>query len=54
MIPDARVLIFDSGHFLPLNIPEALSDQLQDFFATDLEAAPVLSGMPLQTQNNEK
>jgi pimeloyl-ACP methyl ester carboxylesterase len=54
MIPDARLLIFDSGHFLPLNIPEALSDQLRSFFGSDLEAAPVLSGMPLQTQNNEK
>jgi pimeloyl-ACP methyl ester carboxylesterase len=54
MIPDARLLIFDSGHFLPLNIPEVLSDQLRSFFGSDLEAAPVLSGMPLQTQNNEK
>lgn len=54
MIPDARVLFFDSGHFLPLNVPEAVSDQLRGFFGADLEAAPVGSGMPFQTQNKEK
>jgi pimeloyl-ACP methyl ester carboxylesterase len=54
LIPDARVLFFDSGHLLPLNIPEALSDQLLEFFASDLEVTPIVSEPPFQTQNNEK
>lgn len=53
MIPDARVQFFDSGHLLPLNVPEALSDQLLGFFASDLEVAPTVSGMPFQTQNEK-
>jgi pimeloyl-ACP methyl ester carboxylesterase len=40
-IPDARVLFVDSGHFLPLNLPEMLADQLRIFFGSGLEAAPI-------------
>ncbi len=54
MIPDARVLFFDSGHFLPLNVPDAISDQLRTFFASDLEAASTVSGIPYQNTNHEK
>jgi len=54
IIPDARVFFFDSGHFLPLNVPDAVSDQLRSFFVSDLEVAPTVSGMPFQTQNKEK
>jgi pimeloyl-ACP methyl ester carboxylesterase len=34
-IPGAEVQFFDSGHFLPLNIPETVSDLLRDFFRSD-------------------
>ena len=54
IIPDARVHFFDSGHFLPLNVPDAVSDQLRAFFTSDLEAAPTLSRMEFQTQNNKR
>jgi pimeloyl-ACP methyl ester carboxylesterase len=54
IIPDARVQFFDSGHFLPLNIPNAVSDQLRDFFASDIEASHTLSGRGLLAQNNKK
>ena len=40
-IPDARVQFFDTGHFLPLNIPEVLCDQLGCFFAP--EVRPVVA-----------
>lgn len=35
IIPGAQAGFFDTGHFLPLNIPEALSDQLLSFLGTD-------------------
>jgi pimeloyl-ACP methyl ester carboxylesterase len=35
IIPGAQVEFFDTGHFLPLNVPEALSDLLRDFFGSD-------------------
>jgi pimeloyl-ACP methyl ester carboxylesterase len=54
IIPDARVLFFDSGHFLPLNVPDSVSDQLRAFFASDHEATPTVSEMPFQTQNKEQ
>jgi pimeloyl-ACP methyl ester carboxylesterase len=41
IIPDARVLFFDSGHFLPLNLPETIADQLRVFFGSGLEASPI-------------
>lgn len=53
MIPDARVQFFDSGHFLPLNVPDAVSDQLRAFFALEHEPAHTVSGLPLQTQNQK-
>jgi pimeloyl-ACP methyl ester carboxylesterase len=32
LIPNSRVVIVDSGHYLPLNRPEALAYELQQFF----------------------
>lgn len=51
IIPDAHVQFFDSGHFLPLNVPDAVSDQLRDFFASDLEASHTVSRLEFRTQN---
>lgn len=33
LMPNARLLTLDSGHFLPLNQPEAVSNSLAGFFA---------------------
>jgi len=32
LIPNSRVVIVDSGHYLPLNRPEVLAHELQQFF----------------------
>ena len=32
LIPNSRVVIVDSGHYLPLNRPEVLAYELQQFF----------------------
>jgi pimeloyl-ACP methyl ester carboxylesterase len=54
IIPDARAHFFDSGHFLPLNVPDAVSDQLRAFFESDSEATPSGSGMEFQTQSKKQ
>ncbi|HEY6446893.1 MAG TPA: alpha/beta hydrolase [Acidobacteriaceae bacterium] len=33
LLPNARLLTLDSGHFLPLNQPEAVANSLAGFFA---------------------
>ena len=33
IIPSGSVEFFDTGHFLPLNIPEEVAERLRDFFA---------------------
>jgi pimeloyl-ACP methyl ester carboxylesterase len=44
-IPDARLLLFDSGHFLPLNLPDVVADHLERFFADERrDDGPALSG----------
>lgn len=35
LLPNARLLTLDSGHFLPLNQPEAVANSLAGFFAGD-------------------
>jgi pimeloyl-ACP methyl ester carboxylesterase len=38
LIPDSRMITLDSGHFIPLNNPEAVARELLSFFATAVPA----------------
>jgi len=37
VIPNARLLMLDTGHFLPLNVPEILANELRAFLGADIE-----------------
>lgn len=43
LLPNARLLTLDSGHFLPLKQPEAVANSLASFFATAHPPAPTSS-----------